>query len=536
MFGDSFRRLDFAAPCLVSCGAKSPVGCNASTGVPAKVPAKDGALFLAGGAFRSLPIPALSRLLQRAAIVALTVGLSSPAHAAGLDGTMLRWPWALPFFGLLISIALGPLLAPKLWHAHYGKVAFALSALTIVPIAAIYDLPTALATLSHAIVGEYMSFIILLFALYVVAGGILVTGTLRGTPLVNTTILALGTAIASIVGTTGAAMILVRPLLRANASRLHNVHVVVFFIILVANIGGALSPLGDPPLFVGFLHGVDFFWTTIHLWAPTATTATLVLAAFVVVDVWFHRQDRRVAVVGEPEPEAAIRVQGLVNLPLIALIIGAILLSAVWKPDISFDIYGTSLELQNLLRDVALIAIAILSLVATPDEHRERNGFSWEPILEVAKLFAGIFVCIVPVMLALEAGNDGPFAWFLALMTGKDGAPNNLVYFWLTGGLSALLDNAPTYLVFFELAGGDAMKLMGEYAGTLAAISMGAVYMGALTYIGNAPNFMIYAIASERGVKMPSFFGYIVWSATILLPVFALLTFSYVTKWPWPWS
>jgi Na+/H+ antiporter NhaD/arsenite permease-like protein len=478
----------------------------------------------------------LPALIRAVAVAALLVGLSTPAHAAGLNGTALRWPWALPFAGLLISIATGPLLFPKLWHAHYGKIAFVWSALAIVPIAALYDLPTALATLAHAIVGEYMSFIILLLALYVVAGGILVTGTLRGTPLVNTTILVFGTAIASIVGTTGAAMILVRPLLRANAGRLHNVHVVVFFIILVANIGGALSPLGDPPLFVGFLHGVDFFWTTTHLWSQTATAAGLVLAAFVVIDVWFHRKDRRVAVVGEVEPEMAIGVRGLVNLPLIALIIGAILLSAVWKPGVSFDIYGTPLELQNLLRDVALIAIAIVSLVATPDEHRERNGFSWEPILEVAKLFAGIFVCIVPVMAALQAGSNGPFAWFLALMTAKDGTPNTVAYFWLTGGLSALLDNAPTYLVFFELAGGDAAKLMGELAPTLAAISMGAVYMGALTYIGNAPNFMIYAIATERGVKMPSFFGYILWSVAILLPVFVVLTFVFVTPWPWPLS
>jgi Na+/H+ antiporter NhaD/arsenite permease-like protein len=480
----------------------------------------------------AIPVRVPSRALVEAAVVGVLVGMVSPAHAAGLDGTTLRWPWALPFFGLLISIATGPLLFPKLWHAHYGKIAFAWSALTIVPIAALYDLATALATLAHAIVGEYMSFIILLFALYVVAGGILVTGTLRGTPLVNTAILAFGTVIASIAGTTGAAMILVRPLLRANAGRLHNVHVVVFFIILVANIGGALSPLGDPPLFVGFLHGVDFFWTTTRLWAPTATAAGLVLAAFVVVDLWFYRQDRRVAVVGEAEPETAVRVRGLVNLPLIVLIIGAILLSAAWKPGVAFDIFGTPLELQNLLRDIALLAIAAVSLIATPDEHRERNGFSWEPILEVAKLFAGIFVCIVPVMAALEAGRDGPFAWFLALMTAKDGTPNNVAYFWLTGGLSALLDNAPTYLVFFELAGADASKLMGELAGTLAAISMGAVYMGALTYIGNAPNFMIYAIATERGVKMPSFFGYILWSAAILLPVFVLITFVFVTPRP----
>jgi Na+/H+ antiporter NhaD/arsenite permease-like protein len=470
-------------------------------------------------------------LLSAALLAALTPDV---AHATpGLDGATLRWPWALPFVGILVTIATGPLLFKRVWHRHYGKLAFAWGVLTLAPLAVVYGTPAALAAFAHAMLSEYLSFIVLLFALYVVAGGILVTGELRGTPLVNAAMLAFGTLIASVVGTTGAAMILIRPLLRANAARLDNVHVVVFFIFLVANIGGALSPLGDPPLFVGFLHGVDFFWTTIHLWRPTAVAAGLVLAIFIGVDVWFHRQDRRVAVVGEAAPQAAIAVRGLVNLPLIALIIGAILVSAVWKPGVSFDIYGTPLELQNLVRDIALLAIVGVSMVATPDEHRERNGFSWEPILEVAKLFAGIFVCIIPVMVALQAGRDGPFAWFLALMTREDGTPNNVAYFWLTGGLSALLDNAPTYLVFFELAGGDAGKLMGEFAPTLAAISMGAVYMGALTYIGNAPNFMIYAIATERGVKMPSFFGYILWSAMILLPVFALITFVFVTPWSW---
>jgi len=443
---------------------------------------------------------------------------------------MLPWPWALPFAGLLMSIALGPLLAPKLWHAHYGKVAFVWSALTVTPLAAIYGVPTALAALIHAILAEYLSFIVLLLALYVVAGGVLVTGSLRGTPLTNTTILLLGTLMASIVGTTGAAMILIRPLLRANSARLHNVHVVVFFIFLVANIGGALSPLGDPPLFVGFLRGVDFFWTTAHLWRETALTASMVLFVFVVVDVWLYRHDRRVAVVGEPPPNEPIRVHGLVNLPLIALIIGAILLSALWKPGVVFDVYGTEVALQDLVRDVALIAIAVASLVFTPDEHRESNGFTWEPILEVAKLFAGIFVCIIPVLAMLQAGRGGPFGWLLAVMSDGSGAPNNIAYFWLTGILSAFLDNAPTYLVFFELAGGDAGKLMGELAPTLAAISMGAVFMGALTYIGNAPNFMIFAIANERGVKMPSFFGYMVWSAVVLLPVFAILTVAFVIR------
>jgi Na+/H+ antiporter NhaD/arsenite permease-like protein len=359
----------------------------------------------------------------------------------------------------------------------------------------------------------------------VVAGGILVTGNLRGTPLVNTAILALGTLSASVVGTTGAAMILVRPLIRANADRLNNVHVVVFFIFLVANIGGALSPLGDPPLFVGFLHGVDFFWTLQHLWFETALVAGVVLAIFVVIDIRHYRNDRLVTTVGETKPPTKLAVSGSINFLLIAAIVGAILASATWRPGIGFDLYGTRVELQNLARDAALLLIVALSLALTPNEHREANDFTWEPIREVAILFAGIFTCIIPVLAVLQAGKDGAFSSLLAVVTARDGSPHDLAYFWLTGVLSALLDNAPTYLVFFELAGGDAGELMGPLATTLAAISMGAVYMGAMTYIGNAPNFMVYAIATERGVKMPSFFGYMIWSALVLLPVFAILSF-----------
>jgi Na+/H+ antiporter NhaD/arsenite permease-like protein len=344
--------------------------------------------------------------------------------------------------------------------------------------------------------------------------------------------LAFGTAIASIVGTTGAAMILIRPLLRANAARLVNVHVVVFFIFLVANIGGALSPLGDPPLFVGFLHGVDFFWPARNLWFETVLVAALVLAVFLVLDVWHYRKDRLVSTVGEAEAPIRLGVSGSINLLLIAGIIAAILASAAWKPGINFDVYGTTVELQNVARDTALLLIAILSLVLTPNEHREANGFTWEPIAEVAILFAGIFICIIPVLVALHAGKDGSLYWLLAAVTADDGSPHDVAYFWLTGILSAFLDNAPTYLVFFELAGGDARELMGPLAPTLRAISMGAVYMGALTYIGNAPNFMVYAIALERGVKMPSFFGYMAWSAIVLLPVFVLLTFVSIAK-PW---
>jgi Na+/H+ antiporter NhaD/arsenite permease-like protein len=440
------------------------------------------------------------------------------AHAAELDGAAMGWPWALPFAGILLSIALGPLLAAKFWHAHYGKIAALWSALTLIVIAVAYGGSAALAGFVHAMLGEYMSFIVLLFALYTVAGGLLITGNLGGTPSSNAAVLAFGAVLASIVGTTGAAMILVRPLIRANAGRAHNVHVMVFFILLVANIGGALTPLGDPPLFVGFLRGVDFFWPLHHLWMQTIIAAVPVLAIFVALDIWFARKEPTVAA------RAPIRLHGLVNLPLIACVIGAILLSAAWNPGVEVDVYGTHVALQNLVRDGALIVIALASLWLTPREHRKSNGFTWEPIAEVAKLFAGIFVCIIPVLAMLEAGRNGPFAWLLEAVTARDGTPHEAAYFWLTGVLSAFLDNAPTYLVFFELASGDPAQLMGPLAGTLAAISMGAVYMGALTYIGNAPNLMVYSIANEQGVKMPSFFGYLVWAACILVPLFLILT------------
>jgi Na+/H+ antiporter NhaD/arsenite permease-like protein len=317
---------------------------------------------------------------------------------------------------------------------------------------------------------------------------------------------------------------LIRPLLRANATRLHNVHVVIFFIFLVANIGGALTPLGDPPLFVGFLHGVDFFWTTRYLALQTASIAGVLLVLFFAIDWFWYRRDRRIELLGERDRPLALSIKGWINVPLIGGIIAAILVSAMWRPGIVFNVDGTELALQNLVRDAVLLVLAAMSLVFTPNEHREVNGFSWEPILEVAKLFAGIFICVIPVLAMLRAGPHGSLAFLFERVTLANGHPHDVAYFWLAGLLSALLDNAPTYLVFFELAGGNAEALMSQMGSTLAAISAGAVYMGALTYIGNAPNFMVYAIATERGVKMPSFFGYLAWSAVILLPIFAIMT------------
>jgi Na+/H+ antiporter NhaD/arsenite permease-like protein len=454
----------------------------------------------------------------------LVVALSPrPAWAAAeLDGAAMGLPYALPFTGLLLSIALGPLLAPRFWHHHYGKFAALWAGLAVASVLWVGGAMAAASALLHALLAEYLGFIILLFSLYVVAGGILVTGQMRGTPRTNTAILALGTFMASVVGTTGAAMILIRPLIRANLMRRQNAHVVVFFIILVANVGGALSPLGDPPLFVGFLRGVDFFWTTRHIWLQTAIVAGLLLAIFALVDAFHFRSE---VLPGKPPASEPIRIRGLLNLALIAAIVATLLLSATWTISTGFELLGTRIELGDLIRNVALLVIAGLSLWLTPDEHRQANGFTWEPIREVAKLFAAIFVAIIPVVAMLDAGHHGAFAWLLSAVTTQDGMPREAAYFWCTGLMSAFLDNAPTYLLFFELAGGKADVLMGELAGTLASISMGAVYMGALTYVGNAPNFMVSSIAIESGIKMPSFFGYLVRAGAVLIPLFLLLTF-----------
>ena len=441
-------------------------------------------------------------------------------HSLPLDGESMAWPWALPFVGILLSIAVGPLLFPKVWHAHYGKIVLAWAALTIAPLAIFQGGAVALATVLQVMLSDYVSFILLLFALYTVAGGILISGSIRTSPWINVGIVALGTVMASFVGTTGASLILVRPLIRANEGRRHNVHVVIFFILLAGNIGGALTPLGDPPLFVGFLHAVDFLWPAQNLWLQTVIVSVLVLAIFVIVDLWLFRYETAQA---QPLSEP-LRLRGLINFVLFGAIIAAILGSATWKSGIAFHVHTVNVELQKVLRDGALVLIAIMSLLLTRDEHRAANGFTWEPIREVAILFAGIFVAIAPVMAMLQAGSAGAFAFLLRAVTAHDGTPHEAAYFWLTGLLSAFLDNTPTYVVFFELAGGDPKALMGPLAGTLASISMGAVYMGALTYIGNAPNLIVRSIAQERGIEMPNFFAYMLWAGLVLIPLFALLT------------
>ncbi|AWM88688.1 sodium:proton antiporter [Microvirga sp. 17 mud 1-3] len=463
------------------------------------------------------------RVLTLALAAALTVS-PDMAFAAELDGRTLGLAWALPFAGILLSIALFPLLAPHAWEHHQGKIAALWGLLVLVPMALLLGPTTALHSLAHTAFLEYIPFILLLLALFTVAGGILVRGNIHGAPATNAALLAIGTVLASLIGTTGASMVMIRPVLRANDDRVHNAHVVVFFIFLVSNVGGSLTPLGDPPLFLGFLRGVDFFWTTTHLFPETLFVSAVLLAVFFLFDAYLYRKEGRIR--PDPTPDQPVRVTGGINFILILAIIGAILFSAT--VDLGrFTLLGTEIEVANAARDIIMIIVTLMSLAFTQRANREENGFSWEPIKEVAKLFAGIFVAIIPVLAMLKAGAEGPFAPLVALVSNPDGSPNNAAYFWLTGGLSSFLDNAPTYLVFFELAGGDPQHLMTTGALTLAAISAGAVFMGANSYIGNAPNFMVYAIAREKGVAMPSFFGYLIWSGLILVPTFLIATFLF---------
>jgi len=476
--------------------------------------------------------PLSRRAARRAGRLGLAgaVGFFAPQSALaaqGIDGASMSLLWALPFIGILLTIATGPLFFPHVWERHMGKFAAFWAACALAPLYATAGAAPAVHTLLHTLLLEYVPFILLLFALYTIAGGIYLEGNLRGTPAANATLLLIGTVLASFIGTTGASMIMIRPLIRANDDRVYRVHSIVFFIFLVSNIGGSLSPLGDPPLFIGFLKGVDFFWVTTHLFAKLMFVAGLVLAIFLVLDWYLHRREERQDHPFDPTPHSPLKIHGGVNFALLGAVIAAILMSAYWKPNVAVDIFGIALPLENLLRDAAFVAIALASLKFTARKCRAGNEFSWGPIREVAVLFAGIFICLIPVVAMLHAGAKGAFAPLLALVTGADGNPNPAAYFWLTGGLSSFLDNAPTYLVFFELAGGDPKILMTTMATTLAAISAGAVFMGANTYIGNAPNFMVYAIARHMGVRMPSFFGYMLWSGAILLPIFALCSWLF---------
>ena len=451
-------------------------------------------------------------------------------HSGGfhLDGSIENMGiiWVVPFAGILLSIAIFPLVLPEFWHHNFGKVSLFWASILIIPFLMKEGISVTLYELLHVGLLEYVPFIILLLALFTISGGVRLTGTLVGTPVVNLLIILIGTFLASWMGTTGAAMLLIRPLINANKHRKNKVHIIVFFIFLVANIGGSLTPLGDPPLFLGFLKGVDFFWTTSAMFLPMLFMATSLLIIFYFLDTYYLKKEN--ITISPSGEKTKLGVEGVFNLGLILGVIVAVLISGFWKPHISLEVYhGVHLELQNITRDLLLLGLTYASWTYTPQQIRKENEYTWFPIIEVAKLFAGIFITIIPAIAILKAGTNGALAGIISSVSSASG-PNNMMYFWYTGVLSSFLDNAPTYLVFFNTAGGDPITLMGQMKDTLLAISMGAVFMGANTYIGNAPNFMVKSISESSGVEMPSFFGFLFkWSIPFLVPLFIIVSWIF---------
>jgi len=427
--------------------------------------------------------------------------------------------WTLaPFACMLLAVAIMPLACGR-WFEHNrnkGIVAFVLGAPTVAYLVGRFG-SLGLENAAHT-AEEYVSFIMLLFALFTISGGIYLTGNLVATPKVNLAFLTAGAVLASFIGTMGASMVLIRPLLRANAERTHSKHSVIFFIFAVSNVGGLLTPLGDPPLFLGFLRGVPFTWT-FRLWAEWLLVVVLVLAVYLALETYYYRKEPAPARRVDTADYVPMRIKGGINILFLALVIVAVLFSGPLAEA------GEALHFQ-FVREVVLVVLAVLSLTAGPRGPRASNHFTWGPIVEVAVLFAGIFATMIPALALLEANGA------------SIGLTRPWQYFWATGGLSSFLDNAPTYLTFTSMAQGQVgVSTVGALTSTavipgigfapadfLAAISCGAVMMGANTYIGNAPNFAVKCIAEKAGVKMPSFFGYMGYSIAILIPIFAIVT------------
>lgn len=447
------------------------------------------------------------------------------AHVPGLL-------WVGPFVALLLCIAILPLIhkTEHWWHHNKNKL---IVAITLGLVTLLYyqfrgygfhhaepGIKSVLNVLNHSVLAEFIPFISLLFSLYVISGGICVKGDIPAHPMTNVTFLAIGGVIASLVGTTGASMLLIRPLLATNSERKHVVHTVIFFIFIVSNVGGCLLPIGDPPLFLGFLKGVPFLWT-LNLWKEWAFCLGLLLVIYYFWDMAAYKKEEKRDIVLDETRVQKISISGKINFLFLA---GVVLATALL--DSSKPIPGTSYTPFPFLREIVQNAFVLLSLAMTSKSIRKDNNFSYTAILEVACLFIGIFVCMqVPIEILNAKGAS------LGINTPAK-------FFWATGMLSSFLDNAPTYVVFFETA--NALTQVHEPGTTiqlvtgqiirldhLIAISIGAVFMGANTYIGNGPNFMVKSIAEHAGVKMPSFFGYMLYSCGILIPIFIAITFIF---------
>lgn len=441
-------------------------------------------------------------------------------HHATLGAWLPLWSM-IPFAGLLLCIALLPMVAGHWWHHNRNQLLVAVGWASPVFLFLVYAGVTdfahlghdAMHSLTHA-VEEYASFIALLGSLYIISGGIVMRGDLQARPVVNTTFLAAGAVLANIVGTTGASMLLIRPMLRTNAEREHTWHIPLFFIFIVSNVGGALTPIGDPPLFLGYLRGIDFWWTLENMWHIWVPTVAMLLAIFFALDTYqYSKEDvsHRALDAREIEP---LGLDGLRNFWLLAGVIACVLLLSPNPDAPDFRDYYA--------REIGMAVLAGVSVCITPHVYRTRNNFNYGPILEVAALFVGIFIAMIPATSILQERGA-------AL-----GVTEPWQYFWATGSLSAFLDNAPTYVTFAALACGvdptcvtanDLGPLStGDFAHVLIAVSLGSVFMGAGSYIGNGPNFMVRAIAEDSGQKMPSFFAYCGWAALFLGPVFVIVT------------
>ncbi|MCD7825733.1 MAG: sodium:proton antiporter [Clostridiaceae bacterium] len=453
-----------------------------------------------------------------------SVALAAEEGGAESIGATLPILFCIPFAGMLLCIAICPLVAEAWWERRKPFVVLFWSLAFLIPFAVYAGTGVALEEACEAIFGDYITFIILLFGLFCVTGNICFEGDLTATPKLNALLLLIGALLASWIGTTGASMVMVRPLIRANRWRHRKVHIMVFFIFLVSNIGGCLTPVGDPPLLMGFMRGVDFFWS-LSLLPLMILNVVLLLGLFLILDTRAYKKD--LADGDKPVrlgAAAKLRLTGAHNIFFLAMIIAAIILSSTLPDFVPFfgkelTIYGdVSLSVAAIFECVLILLAAFLSFRTTKKEVRTSNNFTWGPIAEVATLFIGIFITMTPALLILEAKGD-------AL-----GITEPWQFFWITGALSSFLDNTPTYMVFFTTASSlgftEGVKTIMGYIPQimLMAVSAGAVFMGAITYIGNAPNFMVRSIAEENGIKMPSFFKYLIWSISCLVPVFLIDT------------
>lgn len=412
---------------------------------------------------------------------------------------------ALPYVALMLSLALIPLLCPHFWHRFEKHILGIIVTWTVIIITYTEGWTQSTATLTHMLTSEYIPFMAIIFALFTVSGGIHLQLNLADSLKNNLIILTAGAILANFIGTTGASMVLIRPFLRLNHNRPYKTHLGVFFIFIVANIGGSLTPLGDPPLFLGYLAGVDFIWTMRHCWLPLIITLAFCLSIFAIIDRTKNKHH-----VSQRHNQGVV-IEGYLNIFLMICIVILTLIA----PNLG--------EHQNIIRNLGYVGIGCISLLMTPKHVHKEQHFNFGPLKEVANVFWVIFLSLIPISAMLKMGDSGPFQ-ALFEFAHLNGQPIDSRYFWLAGSLSSFLDNAPTYLLFFKMAGNDAQILMHQLPSTLLAVSLGSVYMGAMTYIGNAPNFMVRSIAKQSDVEMPSFLGYMVWSILILLPILYILS------------